>query len=115
MLFFAVAASNAKASGAIVFTANVDGTNETLMDRLELRGEGWPADQFTFRSSSGIDCAGPMFQKAGVLHEAVLKCSDGRSGLIKLRMYGENPVTEATLGGRKLILSMPNHPRHRSR
>lgn len=109
-----MAVLEAKATGAILFEGQIEGTNETLSGHLELRQEGWPADQFRFRSNAGIDCVGPMFQKAGVLHEAVLQCSDGRSGLIKLRIYGKNPVTEATLGSRKLMLSMPNHPHHRS-
>lgn len=115
IISIAVAAFDANASGPIPFEGRVEGTSETLTGRLELKAEGWPADQFRFRSNAGIDCVGPMIQKAGVLHEAILQCSDGQSGLISLRIFGENPVTEATLGGRKLILSMPNHPRHRSR
>ncbi|MGO4676105.1 hypothetical protein AB4Z40_24680, partial [Bosea sp. 2YAB26] len=115
MLFVAMAGSTAKSSGPIAFFGQVEGTSETLSGHLELREEGWPTDKFKFRSNGGIDCVGPMYQKAGVLHEAVLRCSDGRSGLIRLRIYGENSVTEATLGERKLILSIPNHPRHRSR
>ncbi len=106
---------DAKASSAIPFEGQIEGTTETFSGHLELTQEGWQADQFRFRSNAGIDCVGPIVQKAGVLHEAVLQCSDGRSGLIKLRIFGKIPVTEATLGSRKLILSMPNHPNHRSR
>jgi hypothetical protein len=115
VLIFAVAAANAKASGAIAFEGHVEGAGETLAGHLVL-GQGRPeGDQFILRSSAGIDCVGPMIQKAGVLQEAVLQCSDGRTGLIKLRIYGQNVVTEATLDGQKLVLSMPNHPHHRSR
>ena len=114
-ILLSMAVLTATASGAIPFNGQVEGTNETLSGHLELRQEGWQVDEFKFRSNSGVDCAGPMYQKAGVLHEAVLQCSDGRSGLIKLRLYGQNIISEASLGDRKLTLSMPGHPHHRSR
>ena len=115
LLVATAAAQTVIAGGAIHFNGQVEGTRETLSGYLEFRQEAGQSDTFRFRTNRGANCIGPLYQKAGVLSEAVLQCSDGRPGIIRLRLYGKIIVSEALLGGRKLILSMPFYEDHRSR
>jgi hypothetical protein len=105
----------AAASGSIQVSAQVEGTGEMLSGVLEFRQEVGQTDVFRFRSDRGVSCTGSLHQKAGVLSEAVLQCADGRLGIIRLRQYGKHIVSEASLGDRKLILTIPDAASHRTR
>ncbi len=110
-----VAPQFVNASGGTVFNGHIDGTDETFAGYLEFAQELGKPDMFRLRSNRLSQCEGLLYHKLGVIYEAVIKCKDGRTGYITLRHYGKNFVTEASLGGRKLWLSMPNYEYHRSR
>lgn len=105
----------AAAGGAVYFNAQVEDTNEELSGYLEFSQDAGQPSIFRFRSSSGVSCTGPVQPTEGVLHEAAIQCGDGRTGFVRVSLYGRHFVTDGRLVDRRLIMSMPNGESHRSR
>lgn len=96
------------------FTGVADDTGETVTGFIQNSDDDAFDGEASLRTSRGVSCKGPYRQMTRMHAEAHLSCSDGRSAFIRLSFYGRNIVSEATIDGVKLTLSMPGLP-HRSR